>query len=484
MSKRLPTPFLPVLAATAAGLAAQTPFTVGNLAVVTVDTTTGVTSAITVDEYTPSGAFVQSLPLPTAPSGLQRQISIRGTATSEGYLNVATNGLWLVLAGYDAPVGTSNTAIEASTAATTNRVIARIGLDGTVDTSTALTDACDGSTTFQGNVRAVATVDGQSFWVSGTGSGQSGGVRYVNALGDTTSTFLNLGAPTNCRVVGIYDSQLFTTSASTVYLGVCTVGSGLPTTTGQAITLLPGFPTGGGTTAGSAYDFFWADANTVYVADDNAPASTVGGISKWTFNGTTWSRAYRLTVNPTATSNWGARGLTGFVRDGVTTLWATMNTGSGSGTVLCSVVDTGAGATVNQLLASPTGKAFRGVRHLAKPSTITRLAAGCGTVAAKIQGNAEIGTTVRTTVQNAAVLPVVIYGVTAVGAPIDPGCSCLLAQTLDIVEVGSTSTLSIPNNPALFGTLLYSQGADLFAPGACSVPLPVALTDAFAITIQ
>jgi hypothetical protein len=269
-----------------------------------------------------------------------------------------------------------------------------------------------------------------------------------------------------------------------VFLGVCAVGGGLPIASGQSITLLPGFPTSGGTTAGSAYDFFFADQNTVYVADDNAPASTVGGISKWTFNGSMWSRAYRLTVNPTPTSNWGARGLTGFARDGVTTLWATMSTGSGTGTVLCSVIDTGPTSVVNQLLPSPSGFAFRGLRYLAKPSTLARFPAGCSTVDIHVAGNGEIGTDVRTTVVNASVFPLVIYGVTPLGIPIDSSCSCLLGETLDVVLATAVNTLSIPNNPVLAGVTLYTQGADLFAAGACQNPLPVALTDFVSFTVQ
>ena len=143
----------------------------------------------------------------------------------------------------------------------------------------------------------VVSDDGNRFWLSGTGSTGTAGVRFVANLGATTTVGLNAGAPSNCRVAGLYDGQLYTTSASTVYLGICAVGSGLPTTPSQSVTLLPGFPTAGGTTAGSAYDFYWADANTVYVADDNAPNSTIGGISKWTSNGSTWTRAYRLTLN-------------------------------------------------------------------------------------------------------------------------------------------------------------------------------------------
>lgn len=475
---------LATAATLAAGLASQSPFTVGNLVVVTLNTGAA-TSAVSLDEYTPSGSLVQSVPLPTATIGNQRAITIRGNAASEGYLNVSVDGRYLLLGGYDAPIGTTGATIEASTAATFPRVIARVDLLGNVDTSTGLLDAYDGSSATAGNFRAVASVDGSSFWTSGTGLSSTAGVRYIQNLGDTTSTFLNAGSPTNCRVVGIYDGQLYTTSASTVYLGVCTVGGGLPTTPGQMITLLPGFPTSGGTAASSAYDFFWADPNTLYVADDNVPASTVGGISKWTFDGVTWTRAYRLTVQPTATNNWGARGLTGFVRNGVTTLWATMVTGSGSGTVLCTVTDTGPNSVVTPLLTSPSGTVFRGVRYLARPSTLQRFAASCGGSAdLKVQGNAEIGTAVRTTVTTPAGLPIVVYGLTSAIQLIDPNCGCFFGTTLDLVVFGSSSTLTVPNRPSLMGLRVFTQGADLLAPGGCVSPAPITVTDFYSFVVQ
>lgn len=471
-------------AALTSTLSAQSPFTLGNLVVVTVNT--GATaSAVSLDEYTPSGAFVQSLPLPTLTVPGQSAITIRGNAASEGYLNVSVDGRYLLLGGYDAPIGTPGATIEASTAATYPRVIARVDLLGNIDTSTALLDAYDGSSATAGNFRAVASVDGSSFWTSGTGLSGTAGVRHVQNLGDSTSIYLNAGSPTNCRVVGIYDSLLYTTSASTVYLGVCSVGNGLPTSPGQLITLLPGFPTTGGTAASSTYDFFWADANTVYVADDNVPASTVGGISKWTWNGSTWSRAYRLTVQPTPTSNWGARGLTGFTRDGVTTLWATMVTGSGTSTVLCTVTDTGPNSVVTPLLTSPSGTAFRGLRYLALPSNTLRFPAACGGSAdLKIQGNAEIGTDVRTTVTTPSGLPAIVYGLAPAFLPIDPSCSCFFGASLDVLVFGSTSTLSLPNVPGLIGLRLFTQGADLLAPGGCNSPLPITVTDYFTFVVQ
>jgi hypothetical protein len=475
---------LPVLAALAVSLSAQSPFTIGNLVVVTVNSG-NTASPVSLDEYTTAGVFVQSLPLPVAPNGNQLPILIRGNASSEGYLNTSVDGRYLLLAGYDAPPGTPGATIESSTSQTYPRVIARVDLLGNIDTSTGLRDAYDGNTQTAGNFRSVTSVDGTSFWTAGSGVGATGGVRFVQNLGDSSSLFLNAGSPTNCRVIGIYDSNLYTTSASGVYLGVNAVGQGLPTTPGQTITLLQGFPTGGGPSASSTYDYFWADPNTVYVADDNAPASTVGGISKWTFNGSNWSRAYRLTVQPTPTSNWGARGLTGFVRNGVTTLWATMNTGSGSSTVLCTVTDTGPNSVVTPLLTSASGTAFRGVRFLAKPSTVQRFPAACGgTADIKIQGNAELGTDVRTTITTPSGLPAIIYGLSPTFLPIHPTCACFFGTNLDVVLFGTTTTLSLPNQPALIGLRLFTQGADLLAPGGCNTPLDVTVTDYFAFTLQ
>jgi hypothetical protein len=48
----------------------------------------------------------------------------------------------------------------------------------------------------------------------------------------------------------------------------------------------------------SAYDYFFADANTLYVADDDSSPSLPGGLQKWIFDGSNWNRVYNLQVNP------------------------------------------------------------------------------------------------------------------------------------------------------------------------------------------
>ncbi|MBI5434769.1 MAG: DUF3616 domain-containing protein, partial [Planctomycetes bacterium] len=332
-----------------ADISAAGAFTPGNLVVVRVgDGSAALTSAATVvflDEYTPSGTLVQTLALPTTTSGAQLRFTNNGTATSEGFITLSSDGLYLVHGGYDAAPGTA--AVSGTTSAANPRVVARWDLAGNLDTSTGLTDAHSA-----GNIRSVAS-DGTSFWTAGSNAS----VRYAAALGATTTTQLAT-TPTNCRVVGIEGGQLYVSNASGAFQGVSTVGTGLPTTSGQTITLLPGFPT---TSGPSSYDYFFADASTLYVADDRT--STSGGIQKWTLSAGTWTLQY--TLNPVGA---GCRGITGVVNAGVATLFAT--TTASNANTLVTVTDTGAGSTFTTIAATGTNTALRGVRFIPGGCTV------------------------------------------------------------------------------------------------------------------
>lgn len=158
-------------------------------------------------------------------------------------------------------------------------------------------------------------------------------------------------------MVNIFNGQLYASSASGTFLGVSTVGTGEPTIAGSgALTLLPGMPTTG---THSSYDFWFKDANTLYVADDGSAASG-GGIQKWLLTAGTWSLTYTLLNNGTTTT--GVRGLTGFVDgsgnvDLIGTTSATLN-------ALIEVTDTGAGATATTLATAAANTAFRGVEYM------------------------------------------------------------------------------------------------------------------------
>ncbi len=332
-------------------------------------------AAVFLDEYTAAGSLVQTIALPTSAADA---ITNSGTATSEGFLNLSSNGQFLVHAGYRAIPGTASVVTSAAA-----RVISRVALSGGIDTTTALTDAYLAS-----SVRSVATVDGTQFWVGGTGSPTtSAGVRFVSGVGQSTSTQLS-STVTNNRVVNIFNGQLYTGSASGAFLGVSTVGTGLPTTSGQVTTLLPGFSA---VTGNSTYDYFFADNSTLYVADDRT--TTAGGIQKWVLSSGTWTLQY--TLNPA--TGVGCRGLSGVVNGGTTTLYAT--TTQATGNALVSVTDAGPGAAspFTTVANAGTNRIFRGVRFIPVSCTAAQIASGGDPVPATVCAGAPASFTVSAT---------------------------------------------------------------------------------------
>lgn len=312
---------------------------------------TNAANATFVDRFNNDGTVSASptIALPTTASGLNLQLTNSGTATSEGFIAESADGNYLTVAGYGANAGTAG--VVATTSATVPRVVGRITIStGVVDTTTALSDAYSAN-----NIRGAVTSNGTDIWVSGT-TATVGGTRYAT-LGGTTSTQIS-ASPTNTRVIDIANGQLYTSTASGTFLGISTVGTGLPTASGQSTTLLPGFPTTG---THSSYDFWFKDASTLYVADDGTAANG-GGIQKWTFDSgpMTWSLAYTLLNTGTATT--GVRGLTGAIDGADTVLYAT--TTATSANKLIKVVDLGASSTAIDLATAPTNTVFRGVEFV------------------------------------------------------------------------------------------------------------------------
>ena len=320
-------------------------FTPGNIVVYRVGDGTGVLSAaaapVFLDEFTPAGALVQSVPMPTAVVASNRRLTAAGNSTSEGFLTRSVDGNYLVVPGYDAAVATG--AVAGTTSATVNRVIGRVDAAGTVDTTTALTDAISA-----GNPRGATSTNGTDLWLSGTSAG--GGIRYAT-FGATTSTALNVTV-TNLRATNIFGGQLYLTSASGTTRLVA-VGSGTPTTAGQALNSIPGLDS---TTLTGPYAFFFADLNagvagndTLYVADEAANLikkfSLVGGT--WTANGSIAAAAARaLTASVSGTT------VSLFVQNNGTTL-STLTDASGYNATITG--------TLTSIATAGTNTAFRGV---------------------------------------------------------------------------------------------------------------------------
>jgi Ca2+-binding RTX toxin-like protein len=224
------------------------------------------------DEYTRAGVLVQTIAL-TDLAAAGPQGGIFGSFSGgDGLLTLSTDGRYLLLAGYGSPANS-----QTVSGSTVSRVVAVIDSDGLINTSTRLGDFADG-----GIPNSVVSTDGRNLWLGGS----TGGVRYTT-IGSSTSTQLSTDV-LNVRSVGIFDNQLYMSSATgSIRLG--SVGTGTPTTAGQTITALPGIPTTGG-----QRQFYFADltaavagVDTVYIADGNDSRlkkySLVAGT--WEFNG-------------------------------------------------------------------------------------------------------------------------------------------------------------------------------------------------------
>jgi hypothetical protein len=258
-------------------------FTTGNIVVSQygdgVNTLSSVAAPVAVLEYLPSIAN-QASPVQTItiPSTGTSRLTGAGSAGSENYITRSTNGTILTFGGYDADSGTLN--VPGTTAAANNRVV------GQLDSSGNYTRTATGSTTMYtgGNIRSVVS-DGINYWMAGS----VGGTWY--SAGGATPTQITSGSGT-FRVARIFNGNLYYSASTAI-----SAYSGIPTTTATG--------TATGITGSSVYDFAISPAgNVAYVADDSSLA-TVGGIAKWTYNGSVWSKKLMLTNGLTA----GCRGL-------------------------------------------------------------------------------------------------------------------------------------------------------------------------------
>jgi hypothetical protein len=287
---------------TASGFAAG--FQAGDLVAVRLGDGSGtLTSAATpvwLDEYTPGGALVQSIALPTASSGDNYALTMAGNSASEGQIQLSADGQYLTVIGYNAAPGTAGP--SSASPSTINRVIGLVGAAGVVDSSTAISDPL-----FTSNPRGVVSDDGTHFWAS---SGSGNGLFYIDGVGaSATSTQLGTGA---ARTPGIYGGQLYASVTSSSGAGIAEVGTGLPTSS-ASLTLLSGFPTSNATR--STWGYVMADRDpgvsgldTAWVADDKVSGGDAPGVQHWSFDGFVWNLDYTLSTGGASTT--GARALT------------------------------------------------------------------------------------------------------------------------------------------------------------------------------
>jgi hypothetical protein len=389
------------------------PFTAGDMLLYRVGDGTSTLSAtgnvVFLDEYNPSTANqatpIQSIVMPSfSTAGGNQALITSAQQSTEGQLTLSADGQWLYLTGYDSPLGGGVT-LNGASATSIPRTIGRIRYDGFIDTSMALTDLASG-----GSVRGVTSPDGVQFYATGS----TGGVRYVPSYtaGLQTSTQVDSGANGTNGYTGavpwtnlvIFAGQLYGTDNISVTPGpantvkVATIGTGLPTTAGNTVQILPGLPTTVGTSSGSLdqsapnspYGVFFAHLqtgpvtgpDTMYVADQGPSAQFFGGdITKWSLVSGSWVRNSIILSNGTdQTSTFPSfNQINGVVNGSTANLFVTYgNGGSPTGPgYLWGLTDTGGynlaipNTTLTTLASVPVGSnlTYRGVAPV--PQAVT-----------------------------------------------------------------------------------------------------------------
>ena len=369
-----------LLAGAASGTAARAAFTPGTVVVSQFGdgVTTSGTVPITLREFTTSGSATGAdVALPTSDSGSNYAIVASSLgSTTVGFLKRSVDERYLSMIGY-------------GTNATASRTIARVDAVGSVDSTTRFSAAGVAP-------KAAITTTGTDFWWSGdTGSGSTGGIRYTT-LGSTSSGAAlaqGLGGsgsnssgqfpvPYNSRVIGIFDGQLYGSASVSVggysFRGVFNVGTGVPTTANQYGLTIIGGGTGNSGIIDSPWEFFIADSNTIYVADDDSTAPATGGLQKWLFSSGSWSKVW--TATPAGAV--GVRGVTGLVTGSSVQLYGiTAMTSGTQANSLVALSDTLGGTTLpsfSTLATAGSNYVFRGVAlaPVPEPSSVALGLAG------------------------------------------------------------------------------------------------------------
>jgi hypothetical protein len=396
------------------------PFTAGDLVAVRVGdgsgALTGNATATFLDEFTTGGvATGNSVALPTATGSA---LTLSGNGSTEGFLSGSVDGHSLTLAGYNQVPGSSTSGVP--------RVIGVAGPDGSVDISTQFPSADAGT------VRAAASADGLGFWVS-----TSNFIRFVpfGNPATTPSTALSplVSSPTDAEVSPA--GQLYLDGGAGAQPngfpaidGPGSVGTGLPVSGGQSITVLNGFPTQSthGAFPTSNQFVFSPDGMTIYVADGRTNGD--GGLLKYQLvNPTTgqWAQTASFTFMSS-----GLRGLIGDFSGSSPVLYAT--TTETSGNKIVKFVDGGSSFSETDLATAPANEGFRGIAF--SPVVPGSTASNVSLTASSSTGSYGSEPTFTATVTGSGATPTgwvsfQVNGVEIGAAPVVSGVATLNATT-------------------------------------------------------
>ena len=191
---------------------------------------------VELDEYTPTGAEVQSIVMPNSPTGSNNAFVSGSQNASLGLINRSANGAYVTLIGYDTELGTQF--LTSTFPYLMPRTIAEVGSGGagTVNTTTAISSTSPTSVPYE--QEDAVSYDGNQFWIVSAlppGDITESGIEFVSSLAATSATQLTAGGTTGAAI-NIAGGQLYVTGGSG---NINAVGAGLPTTAPQTLTGLP-----------------------------------------------------------------------------------------------------------------------------------------------------------------------------------------------------------------------------------------------------
>jgi hypothetical protein len=196
-------------------------FTDGNLVIFRlgdgVNALTNAGTPIFLDEYTTNGTLQGTVAMPTSYFGANSAMLGNGTAFGNGLITRSVDGRFILVTGYGAQVGDQSTSLGTTFATVVPRVVALVGGNGNIDSTTTLTNNPSGGSS-GGETRGAVSTDGTNIWTGGD-SLSGGGIQFTT-LGSVDATNL---AGFNTRQLEIYNNQLYLDGAN--FGGIGATGS-------------------------------------------------------------------------------------------------------------------------------------------------------------------------------------------------------------------------------------------------------------------
>ena len=258
-------------------------------------------------------------------------------------MTISSDGRVLCFPGYNTsrPYASS---ITGAAATAVPRGIGTLGINGNYSLAAASTAAFSAN-----NLRGAATDGTNNFWGSGTASTLAG-IYYFGTAGAAADVY-----SANLRCVKAINGNLwYSTGSGTPGVGLWKF-SGLPTTAvGNTATKILAL-------SGSPYNFCVnGDESVIYCADDSA------GITKYTYAGGTWSKAYVLNSTPVFGLNvdWSTT---------PATIYATTGSAVASNAVI-RIVDNGASSAAVTNSIAGAARMYRGLAFAPTNSTLVAAA--------------------------------------------------------------------------------------------------------------